>query len=88
MSAGVGVVVWAGAGAEWFEMTEEEIKALTREERARLEAAEQEALSILKRTVNDGPRPQRHLRFALVAFAFVAALSLVVLGIAWIVSLF
>ncbi len=70
-------------------MTEEELARLTPEERARLAAAEQEALSILKRQLNEGRRePRRHQRFALAVFVFVAVLALVLMGIAWLVTRF
>lgn len=68
-------------------MTQEELDRLTPEERARLAAAEQEALSILKRQLNEGRRsPRRHQRYALVVFVAVAILGFVVFGIAWLVS--
>lgn len=67
-------------------MTEEELANLTPEERSRLEAAEQEALSILRRTVNGGPRPQRHRRFAMLVVVGLLALYFLTLAVGWLVS--
>ena len=68
-------------------MTPEELAKMTLEERARLEAAEQKALRILKNRINEGPRPQRHRRLFLVILAVALGLSIVLWIVDWIVSL-
>ena len=68
-------------------MTPEELAKLTPEERARLEAAEQKAQRILKNRINEGARPQRHIRLLLVVFAWIFGASLVVQFVVWLVSL-
>ena len=68
-------------------MTPEELAKLSPEERARLEAAQQKALRILKNRINEGARPQRHRRFVLVVFAYLVGACLLIQLVAWIVSL-
>lgn len=46
-------------------MSLEDLNSLSSEEQTRLEAAEQKALRILKMSVNDGPRSNRHMFFPL-----------------------
>ena len=68
-------------------MTPEELAKLSPEERARLEAAEQKALRILKNRINEGARPQRHRRFVLVVFAYLVGAFLLIQLVVWLVSL-
>lgn len=61
-----------------------EQEELTPEQQERLQAAEQEALRIMNRTMSEGRRtPRRHMRFAVL----VIAAGLLVFGIAWLVTI-
>ena len=69
-------------------MTQEEIDRLTPEERARLDAAEQEALRRFYNRMNEGRRtPRRHERLAFFVLFAISALFFAVLGIGYLVSL-
>lgn len=70
-------------------MTQEEIDKLSPEERVRLEAAEQEALRMLKRRMSEGRwYPRRHMRFAFLVLFLLCLLFFAVLGIGWLLTLF
>jgi hypothetical protein len=70
-------------------MTQEELDQLTPEQRARLEAAEQEALRQLNRRMSEGRwYPRRHMRFAFFVLFAIFALGAFVLAVAWLASRF
>ena len=69
-------------------MTQEELDKLTPEERARLEAAEQEALRVLHARMREGRYyPRRHMRFAVIVLMVMGLLFFAVLGIGYLVAL-